>query len=168
MDLNSSNEVEMEKRFLETYDLYADSLFRLAFIKTSNREVAKDLVQEAFSKTWENLQKTEIENLKAFIFRVLINLIIDHWKKKKSVVESDLPEGVFEDIEDESITKDAEKGELIRKLSELPDEAKNLLIMRYVEDMEVKEIAQILKEKQNTITVRLRRATEMLRKKYKQ
>jgi DNA-directed RNA polymerase specialized sigma24 family protein len=70
--------------FIALYDEMADQLFRHCFFKLSNRELALDLVQETFSRTWEYISSgKEVNNIKGFLFKVANNLIIDEYRKKK-------------------------------------------------------------------------------------
>src|SRR3989344_2523417 len=75
----------IEQQFLKTYNEYADAIFRHCCFKVHNRELAKDLTQETFLRTWKYLQggKT-IENSKAFLYKTALNLIIDHSRKKQA------------------------------------------------------------------------------------
>ena len=51
----SSSSAQLQKEFEKAYDLYADAIFRHCYLRVSDRELAKDLMQEAFMKTWEYL-----------------------------------------------------------------------------------------------------------------
>ena len=74
-----------EKLFLEAFDTHADSLFRHACFRLSDRERARDLVQDTFLKAWDYLRGGgEIQNIKSFLYRILHNLIIDEYRKKSS------------------------------------------------------------------------------------
>ncbi len=75
----------IEQRFLALYDETADAVYRHCYFRVHDRELAKDMTQEAYARTWNTLAKggIEIENLKAFLFRIASNLVIDHYRKKK-------------------------------------------------------------------------------------
>ena len=74
----------VERQFLELYENLAEPLFRHCYFRLSDREKARDLMQESFTRTWERLVDGEkIKNLKAFVYRVANNLIIDIYRKKK-------------------------------------------------------------------------------------
>ena len=75
----------MEQLFFEAYEAYADAIFRHCYFRLNDRELAKDMMQEAFTRTWEYVQNgNNPTNIRAFIYRVASNLIIDHYRKKKS------------------------------------------------------------------------------------
>lgn len=151
------------------YETHADSIFRYCFFKTSDRDVALDLTQDAFMRVWDYLAGgKKIDNMNAFLFTVARNLVKDWYKKKKSKPFSHFSEGAFLDICDEH-TKTEQLAEikiLFKNLSKLPENYQDVLVMRFVEDMQPREIALILGEKENVISVRINRAQKKLRKLY--
>src|SRR3989344_8687889 len=99
---------EQEKEFLKLYDDLADPIFRHCFFRVSDREKAKDIMQETFTRTWEYLAKGEtVKNLKAFLYRVANNLIIDAYRKKKEVSLDNLMSEGFEPGLDERSKNEA-------------------------------------------------------------
>lgn len=100
--------MDTEREFTQAYEEHADALFRHCYFRVSNRERALELTQEAFMKTWDSVaQGKEINNYRAFLFRVLNNLIIDEYRKKKStsldalLEQENVTEGQFEDLQEE-------------------------------------------------------------------
>lgn len=157
------------KEFFElSYDLYSDAIFRYCKYQTSNREKALDITQDTFVKTWEYLSSgKEVENIRAFLYRVAGNLIIDDRRKKKSESLDQITEAGHE-IEDESNElenrENAFEGKLaMETVQKLDEKYRDVIIMRYVEDMDIKEIAEILKESENNISVRIHRGLEKLK-----
>lgn len=156
----------IQHKFLSVYDSDADSVFRLCYAKTGNRDEAKDLAQEAFTRLWERLQKqeAEIENVRAFLFTIARNLIKDYYKKKKPVLARDLPEGAMENVpshSDETLL--AESNILLEALKGLSDQYREALMLHLVEGISIGEIAQMLGERPNTISVRVKRGLEKAR-----
>lgn len=164
-----SNHITFEDTFLDWYNQYNDSIFRFCYIKTSKRNVALDLTQESFTKFWEYLAAgNEVTEPKALIYRIATNLVIDYYRKKKSDSLDALTLGGFdvELSENQSVETKFEIDQLHKKIALLPDKYKDILIMRYVDDLSVKEIAQAYDEHENTISVRIHRAVEKLRTLY--
>ncbi len=59
--------------------------------------MAKDLVQETYMKTWNSMVKGEdIHNIRAFFYKILGNLVVDHYRKKKTLSLDRLSEVGFE------------------------------------------------------------------------
>lgn len=156
----------LNTEFLALYDEYADVLFRLCYGKTSSREEAKDLVQETFVRVFERLERggERIENLRAFLFTVARNLIKDYYKKKKPVLERDLPEGALERVPTASTAVEGSEARLmLDALHELPEQYRHVLMLHLIEGIPVSEIAELLNERPNTVSVRLKRGIEKVR-----
>lgn len=159
------------------YEENADALFRHCSFRISNHERALELTQETFMKTWDvTAQGKEIKNYRAFLFRVLNNLIIDEYRKKKSssldslLEKEGVHEGTFDDLQTGSLEEELDKlelglqGELLKKaLQELPESYRSVVVMRYIDELRPKEIAVILKESENTVSVRINRGLQKLR-----
>ena len=71
--------------FVETYDFFAPKIYRHALFKTSSPETADDVMSETFLRAWEVVRERaeEIRNLRAFLYRIADNLIIDWYRKKR-------------------------------------------------------------------------------------
>jgi RNA polymerase sigma-70 factor (ECF subfamily) len=152
--------------FLATYDAYADVVFRMCYAKTSSREEAKDLAQDTFIRVWERIEKNpeKIENMRAFVFTVARNLIKDYYKKKKPVLERDLPEGILEQVAvGPTAEVESERRIALDALTQIPDAYREVLMLNLVEGLPVNEIAELLGERPNTVSVRLKRGLEKVR-----
>lgn len=170
--------MDVEKEFTQAYEDNSDALFRHCSFRVSNRERALELTQEAFMKTWDVASKgQEIRNYRAFLFRVLNNLIIDEYRKKKSssldslLEQEGVSEGTFDDLQTGSLEEEIEKLEvglqteqLAQALQELPDEYRSAIVMRFMDELRPKEIAEILNESENTVSVRINRGIKKLQK----
>jgi len=159
--------VNTNDSFLQAYDQYADAIFRHCFFRVFDRERAQELMQEAFMKTWEVVAGgQEIQNLRAFLYRVANNLIIDNARKKKSAsLEKMQEEQGFDPGHDIRNSLDAtiEGKDLVKLVSALEPKYREVLMMRYVDDLTPKEIAAIIDETENNVSVRLHRATQQIR-----
>lgn len=157
-----------EPEFLEAYDLYSDALFRHCYFRVYDRERAKDMVQETFIRTWEYVSSgKEVSNIRAFLYKVLNNIIIDDIRKKKSLSLDDLSESGFQPTDNRigkmRVELAAEAGTLMKSMRKMDHEKSQLLIMRYIDGLGPKEISSILGENENVISVRLNRALKELR-----
>lgn len=156
-----------KQEFLAVYDKHADAVYRRCLFKTSDHETARDLTQEAFTRTWDYLSRgKEVRHIKGFVFTVANNLIKDHYKKKKAVQMGDLGEFDPQRIVDqlENIEAKAEVEQVLRALKTLKEEDRDVLTLNMVEGFGPKKIAEIKGERENTISVRLHRARKRLRK----
>ncbi|MES2437339.1 MAG: sigma-70 family RNA polymerase sigma factor [Patescibacteria group bacterium] len=152
---------EKTNEFIKLYDEMADQLFRHCFFKVSNRELALDLVQETFARTWEYLSSgKEVNNIKGFLFKVANNMIIDEYRKKKVVSLEALQEasGFDAPVQDHKKTIfNVEVDTMLSHINKLDDKYKEVILMRYVKDYSPKEIASMLGESENAVSVRINR-----------
>ena len=157
---------------MAVYDNYADAVFRFCYLRLFEREIAKDFMQQAFLKTWEYLANgKEVENLKAFVFQVARNLIIDyHRVKKENLSLENLVENGREfpdQKQDWNLEIDLQK--LKGVLDELDEIYREAIVLRYVEGFRPKEIAELLGESEDVVSVRIHRGLKKMKeliKKY--
>ncbi len=158
-----------EKVFMESYEEFSDAIFRYALFQTSNKQVALDISQDTFIKTWQYLQKgEEVENIRAFLYRVAKNLIIDYRRKKKSYSLDEMTEfGLDFQIEEDLLEKKEEEFErdrVLKTIHDVDDKYREILILRYVEEMSIKEIGEVMDKSQNHVSVMIHRGVEKLKK----
>ncbi len=166
-----SNQSSTTAEFIALYDEMADQLFRHCYFKVSNRELALDIVQETFTRTWEYIAAgKEIKNIKGFLFKVANNLIIDEYRKKKVVSLETLQEqtGFDAPVQDHKKTIfNVEVDTVLAQVKKLDDKYREVIIMRYVNDYSPKEIASILGESENAVSVRINRGIKKVQEMLK-
>lgn len=155
------------EQFLASYDRYAEALFRHAVLRVSSHEYAEEIVQDTFLRTWDYMkQGNAIENMRAFLYRILNNRIIDHYRTKKEVSLESLQEGdePFDPADERLIPGETRAliSETLRTLEKLGQEDRELIIMRYVDDLHPKEIGEVLGITANNVSVKLNRAIKIL------
>ncbi len=150
--------------FLKAYDLYADAIFRHCYFRVYDREKAREMMQDVFMKTWEYLSKgKEVDSLRAFLYRVANNMIIDYSRRKKESSLDTMREEGFEPAGVDRTTLAAEAGQVIALLEKLDEKYRDAVKMRYLDDLSPKEIAHALGETENVISVRIHRGIAQLR-----
>lgn len=160
--------------FEKIYSSYSDSIFRFCLTRVSSREQALDLTQETFLRLWQNIQEDKaILNHRAFLFTVTRRLIIDWYRKKKSISLDSMTTNDGDsayDIEDintteESLILKTEGRYLLDKINELEPSYREPLYLRFTEDLSPPEIGEILGISTNAASVRINRGLAELRKK---
>lgn len=163
-----------KKIFEKIYAENVDALFRFVLFRVSDKEQAIDIVEDGFLRFWQTLQKEEIREPRALLYRISRNLIIDWYKKKKSIPMQNFSGG--EDAPTE-ISMDMFAGNLvgvdvmleaklaIEKIADLDPIYRETVYLRFVEDLTPTEIAKILGESTNVISVRINRGLHLLRSK---
>lgn len=163
-----------EVRFLKAFDDYNDALFRHASLRISDREKAIDLVHDTYTKVWSYIKGGyEIDNFRPFLYKVLNNLIIDTYRKKKeqsldSLLELEgVDEGSFDELSEsstEALAATIDGRKAFELITELPDQYREVIIYRFVDELGPKEISELVEESENVVSVRLHRGLKFLRK----
>lgn len=166
--------MKQEKAYLEAFDEYADVLYRHAFFRVSDTERAKDIVADTFMRTWDYIGKgNTVDNFRPFLYRTLNHLIIDEYRKKKTesldaiLDDYDVPDGAFQELiegslEEVEFTLDAKRIPLL--LDQMPKKYQEVVMLRFVDGLLPAEIATVLGEEVNTVSVRIHRGVTWLRK----
>ena len=165
----------MKEKFISLYNKHSDSVFRYCAFRISDRDIALDITQDAFTKYWDYLCEGKlIENDRALIFTITRNLIIDYYRKKKSISLEALAEinedenveefVILEGNEKDKLELETEARFLIDKIKELPKSYQQAVYLRYVEDMNPEEIAKVLEVSVSAASVRIHRGIEELKK----
>lgn len=160
--------------FGEAYERYSDELFRHCTIRLSDRERALELTQETFVRAWQYIQRgEEVRELRPFLYRTLRNLIIDEYRKHKTTSLEAMVDPEGEGVEhllppDETNTLESaitrfDGVRALERLKELPDNYREVLVMRYVEGLSPGEIAQSIGETENAVSVRIHRGLKKLK-----
>ncbi len=155
-----------QQRFLAAYDQYADALFRYCYFRVHDRELAKDLLQDCFTKTWRAIVDGEqIDHVRAYLYRVLERTIIDHTRRKREASLDALQEDGVQfghDTRADLATRiDAKQA--IAAIETLDESTRSLVLMRYVDGLPPRMIAKATGLSTNVISVRLHRAMAHLR-----
>lgn len=162
---------DYRKAFGEIYDKYIDKIYRFIFLKVNSREAAEDLCSETFLKTWNVFRgdsKAEIENIQAFLYKVARNLVTDYYRKnnRAQIVPMENIQLINHRID---LEKDAalrsDLNTVSRAIAELKDDYQNVLIWRYLDDLSVSEIGQLLGRTESATRVLLHRAIKAVRNK---
>lgn len=164
--------------FAELVDLYKDKIYHLANRMLGNRQEAEDIVQETFLRVYKNLDRyDETQKFSTWIYRIGTNLCIDHMRKRKASYSLDADFGEGEGTDGYSMLPSDEKTPesqvilsetqmRIRKaIDMLPETYKSVVVLRYLHDMSLQEIGDVLQMPVTTVKTRVHRGREYLRKR---
>ena len=149
----------------KAYDEYADAIFRHCYLRVSNRDLGKDIMQDTFMKAYQYAQKGEkIDNIRAFLYRIANNLIIDFFRNAKEASLDAMAEAGFDPkgSDGNDIGKVLDEQKVVQTLQKLKPEDRELIIMRYIDGLKPRDIALILDLAPNTVSVRIHRALKEL------
>ena len=144
---------------------FEKGLLSHAFYKVSNKETSADLVQETFMKTWKYISKGgEVVLMRAFLFHVLNNLIIDEYRKKKNISLDELLEKGYgpRTAEPEKLINFLDGVRAVNLIQYLPKMYAECICMKYLQDLSMDEMSDLTGETKNCLTVRLHRGLDKL------
>ncbi len=150
-------------------------IYNFIFSKVLNRDIAEDIFQDTFIKVIKTLKRgfyNEEGKFLPWIMRIAHNLVIDHFRRNNRIpkFENNNEYDIFQNLSDsslnaeKSIIKSQVSNDLQLLVEELPDDQKDVIIMRLYRDMSFKEIAENTGVSINTALGRMRYAIINLRK----
>ncbi len=168
MNISASSGDAMSE-FSKAYDEYKDAIFRHCYFHTFDRERAKDLLQETFVKTWEYIAAgNDVDNVRAFLYKVATNLVINAARKKKEQSLEALQEQGFDPAGDDNPAARDHIAEdrVIRLLGTIDEPYRSAVTLRFIEGLSPAEIADVTGESANSISVRINRGLKQLRVRF--
>lgn len=139
-----------------------DKLLRYCYMKTKDINYAEDIVQETFLKFWESYSYKDTGKEMAYLYTIARNLCVDEFRKKKlqdiddysdlTACRNDEPESVIEKLAIESA------------LEKLPDELKEIVVMRYVSEISAADIGKVMGMSRFSVNRRIKEGLAILRK----
>ncbi|WP_066175250.1 RNA polymerase sigma factor SigW [Bacillus marinisedimentorum] len=167
-----------QNAYAEVVELYKDRVFQICYRMLGNRHEAEDIAQEAFIRAYVNIHRYNADKkFSTWLFRIATNLSIDRIRKKKPdfyldaeiggtdgltmysqiAVDGKLPEEEAEALE----TQDWVHQQILA----LPEKYRTVIVLKYIEELSLKEISDILDLPVGTVKTRIHRGREALRKK---
>ena len=161
--------------FMQFYDLYVNDIHRFVYFKVGKAEDANDLTSTVFLKAWKHVLKNDLDeekSLRALVYKIARNTIIDHYRRASSgdvSLDQETEEGKKLDIIDDTqhSDKNLELSLNIEKIKEalprLKDEYRELIIMRFVNQLSFSEISHIIEKSKGNARVLTFRAIKALK-----
>lgn len=156
-----------EKAFYELLEPLQAQLYRIAFVYTQNENDAVDIFQQSVIQAFEAIhQLREPSYFSTWFTRIVINCSKTYIEKNKHTELIDPMR--FDDLVSEHISLIDEQVDLWQALSTLEEKYKTVLLLRFYQDLTIKEIAQILDYPEGTVKTNIRRGLKQLRHQLKE
>ena len=153
--------------FAELYDFYLQRIYGFIYRRVQDRCVAEDLTSMTFQKALENVRRDDFRNdsFGGWLYRVASNVVIDHVRRDRRYVSLSEIEGREEpgDLALDALASALDRDQMRRSLLRLPDNHREVLVLRFYDDLDVSEICALLACSRETFAVRLHRALRALR-----
>ncbi len=153
-------------RFAELYEINFERVYAYVVRRVGDRAETEDLTSEVFHHALANLRRFEWRGIPfaAWLFRIAANLISDRWQRRSREQVADGPEQIesaqgnspeFEDVE--------RKATLFRLVNTLPAEQRRVVVLRFVEQKSIKEVAREVRKTEGAVKQLQFRALSSLR-----
>jgi len=163
---------KIRKKFSRFYNTYIEKIYRFVYLKVNSQETAEDITSRVFTQSWDKFRTgQDIKNPRAYIYQIARNEVVSYYREKSKLrtvsIESaeiiDPQPGVEEKNQLESDIEEVKKA-----ISSLNDDYQNVLIWRYLDNLAIKEIAEIMERPEGTVRVMLHRALKEVRERLEQ
>lgn len=162
-----------EESFGKIYDWYVNRIFKYVSLKIGSIEKAEEIVQDVFLKFWRFARDKEnkVKNISAFLYKIAKSMVADHYRTtagegkiislEETIIVEDETIGEEELADNIDLNLDIEKIKMA--LEKLPRSYQDVIIMKFMEELTNKEIAEILEKEEGHIRVLAHRALKQLR-----
>ena len=154
------------------YDFYHSQIYRFVFIKVGRREEAEDLTHQVFMNAWTNIKgyKHRGHPFSSWLYRIARNQIIDHYRTRRgefSLEQVDPEYFVAPAVAHFNLGEKMEMERVMHAIGELKPEYQDVLIMRFIEELSVKEVATSIGKSEGAIKLLQHRAIKELKNSLK-
>lgn len=162
---------DTQKKFSDLYDLHINQIYRFVYLRVSSHEVAQDLAADTFARFWESFKVNPdgVQNPRAFLYTIAKNLVIDHYRDKgKAGNVADIDGLQIVDPKNDiklAAEQNSDMEAVHLAISTMNENYQNAIIWRYLDDMEIGEVAHLLGRTEAATRVLLHRAMKELKAK---
>ncbi|ADU28457.1 RNA polymerase sigma factor SigW [Evansella cellulosilytica] len=170
-----------QQAFSELVELYKDKVYQIAYRMLGNVHEAQDVAQEAFLRAYVNIESYDTNRkFSTWLFRIATNLAIDRIRKKKPDFHLEDKVAGTEDLDyysqfatedklpEEKVVQYETQDWVQKEIMALPPKYRSAIILKYIEDLSLKEISNILNLPVATVKTRIHRGREALRKRLRE
>ena len=155
--------------FGSLYDYYQPKIYRFVLIKVGRREDAEDLTHQVFLHAWQNMPtyKDMGYPFSSWLYRMARNQTIDFYRTRKQEINIEAVDPelfVAPAIAHFGMEQKLEVEKVQSAIQKLKPEYQDVLIMRFIEDLQIKEVASTLDKSEGAIKLLQHRALKELRK----
>lgn len=131
------------------YGYYQDAIYRYIFVRVGNALEAEDLTEDVFVRAWEALPHYHLTQhpFKSWLYRIAHNLIVDHHRKRKPVglIDEELqPNTAAVSLPEEIVELNQESHVLAAAIRQLGEEEQLVVVLRFVEGLSHREVAEVI------------------------
>ena len=150
--------------FADLYELNFERVYAYAMRRVRDRAEAEDLTAEVFHQAFANLKQFEWRGVPfaAWLFRIAANLISDRWQRSGREIADDEAVGSAQASSAE-IEMVEQRATLFRLVDTLPPEQKRVVVLRFVDQKSIQEVAREIRKTEGAVKQLQFRALSTLR-----
>ena len=139
-------------RFGDLYEINFERVYAYVVRRVQDRVEAEDVTSEVFHQALANLKRFEWRGIPfaAWLFRIAANLISDRWQRSGREVADELAMDSAQ-VSPKEIEDAERRAMLFRLVETLPAEQKNVLVLRFVEDKSIKDVARQIRKTEGAV-----------------
>ena len=139
-------------RFGDLYELHFERVYAYVLRRVANRTETEDVTAEVFHQALANLKKFEWRGIPfaAWLFRIAANLISDRWQRSGREITDDEAIGSAQ-VSPAEIEEVERRATLFRLVDTLPAEQKRVVVLRFVEQKSIKEVAKEVRKTEGAV-----------------
>lgn len=163
---NGNKEKLTIQEFEQAFDMYYSNVRNFLYYKTSQVELSEDIAQDAFVKLWETRDRIDKTSIKAYVFTIANNLMINKLKRRQLKYRFLKLQEDRKDIQTPQYLMEMQEFDekLQNAIAKLPDGAREVFLMNRIDDLKYREIAEMLGLSMKAVEKRMSRALAILRK----
>lgn len=150
------------------YDHYHAMIYRFVLVKVGRREDAEDITHQVFISAWQNIKTYAHRGnpFSSWLYRIARNQVIDHYRAKKndtSLEKIDPEDFVSSSNAQFELSMKMELEKVRRGIAKLKPEYQDIIILRFIEDLPLKEVAEIVEKTEGAVKLMQHRAIKELK-----
>jgi len=152
--------------FAELYDFYMPRVYGFVYRRVRDRAAAEDLTSVTFQRALENVRRADFRNesFGGWLYRVASNAVVDQVRRdRRTVPMDDVDAEGPSDLALDTLAAALDRDQLRRALKRLPDNHREVIVLRFYDDLDTGEMCAVLGCSRETLAVRLHRALRALR-----
>ena len=152
--------------FGKLYDTFLERIYRYVYYQVRDKMTAEDITEEVFLKAWKAIKscKGREQTFSSWLYRIAHNHVVDNFRSRRKNVSLEMDRLTSTVDIEERVELKLEHEQLLNMISRLPEPQKQVIILKFIEGVDNKEIGQIIGKRQGAIRALQMRALKTLRR----
>lgn len=149
----------------EIYNLYFQKMYRFIFYRVGHHEMAEDLAEDVFIKAFSKLSSlSQEQSFEGWLYQIARNLVVDYYRQKRATVALQDVENTLEYESNliEVVSLKEQQAVMLKLLRELTADQQLVIKLKFLEELDNPEIAQIMGKQEGAVRVIQHRAIQRL------